>query len=552
MVTCDNTELFLDEACIRLKSLLKFDTWLYSLSHECNECPYTRFEKILANSNSSIKLNTAERYKWRILKNNASDEFEAATIARDLVLCQFEPNVGQFGHYDLTVNDTSCIFETIREPKNPYVSLAVAIGIVVILLFGLSMLNCLIKTLLRINLKLNVASVEEKVKRKRRLRAIDTVRGISILFMIFVNNGAAGYPLLEHATWNGLRIGDLVFPCFLWIMGVCIPLSLFTQLSRNVSRFTICLSIIKRSIWLFLIGICLNTLVTGSQLEEIRIFGVLQRFGIAYLVSGCLYALLCSRTKEERIIFKNFGDIVSLWLQWIVVLGIVILHCMITFKVDIPDCPRGYLGPGGRHDYGRYVNCTGGSAGYIDKLVLGTGHIFQWPAIRFVYGSEAFDPEGMLGCLTSILQVFLGIQSGTTILYYHDWKQRIPRWITLALFLSVLGYILHSLNIIPINKSLWSLSFVFVTTSFSLVLLSICYILVDVVQIWKGGPFRIPGMNALVMYIGHMVCYQIFPFHWKIGKMKTHEMLLAETLWCVGLWTVIAYVLHKRKIFITL
>ncbi|XP_043470030.1 heparan-alpha-glucosaminide N-acetyltransferase-like [Leptopilina heterotoma] len=551
MDSCDNTELFFDQACITLKSLLKFDTWLYSLSYDCNECPYTRLKRISANSNSSIKINTAERYKWRILKNNGSEEFESAAISRDL-LCKFEPNVGQFGHYDLIINDTNCVFQSIKDPINPYISLAIAIGIVISLLFGLSILNYLIKTLLRFIHKSEAANTQEKVKRKSRVRAIDTVRGISILFMIFVNNGAAGYPLLEHATWNGLRIGDLVFPCFLWIMGVCIPLSLFSQLSRNVSRFTICLSIVKRSIWLFLIGISLNTLVTGSQLEDIRIFGVLQRFGVAYLVSGCLYALLSSRTKDERIIFKNFADIVSLWLQWIIVLGIVVLHCLITFRLDIPECPRGYLGPGGRHADGKYMNCTGGSAGYIDRILLGVNHIFQWPAIRSVYGSEAFDPEGTLGCLTSIFQVFLGIQSGSTILYYHDWKQRIPRWITWALFLSVLGYILHSQNIIPINKSLWSLSFVFVTTSFSLFLLCICYLLVDVVKIWKGGPFRIPGMNALVMYIGHMVCYQIFPFHWKIGKMKTHELLLAETLWCVCLWIVIAYVLHKRKIFITL
>lgn len=63
--------------------------------------------------------------------------------------------------------------------------------------------------------------------------------------MIFVNNGAGGFPLLEHATWDGLRIGDFVFPCFLWIMGVCIPISLFSQLSRGVSRLKICVSIVK-------------------------------------------------------------------------------------------------------------------------------------------------------------------------------------------------------------------------------------------------------------------------------------------------------------------
>ncbi|XP_051168988.1 heparan-alpha-glucosaminide N-acetyltransferase-like isoform X2 [Leptopilina boulardi] len=550
MDSCNNSELFFDEACVFLKSLLKFDTWLYSLSSDCFQCPYKRLEKIPLESNFSIKFNTVQSYSWRVLKNNGTEDFLSATDSRN-VLCQLDSKLGQFGQYELIINDTNCRIETIKHPTNAYISLAIAIGIVMSLLLGLSLVNYLTKALLKIYHKSEMTNKPEK-SIKNRVKAIDTFRGISIIYMIFVNNGAGGFPLLEHATWDGLRIGDFVFPCFLWIMGVCIPISLFSQLSRGVSRLKICVSIVKRSIWLFLIGISLNTLVNGSQLEDIRIFGVLQRFSVAYLISGCIYALQSSRTKEEKDIFKNFADIISLWIQWIIIICIVIIHSLITFKLSIPECPRGYLGPGGQHANGKYINCTGGSAGYIDKTLMGVNHVFQWPEIRSVYGSEPFDPEGILGCLTSIFQVFLGIQSGQTILYYRDWKQRILRWFSWALILGIVGCILHLNDIIPINKHLWSLSFVFVTTSFALCLLCICYLLVDVVKIWRGGPFRIPGMNALVMYIGHMVCYKIFPFHWKFGKMKTHELLLAESFWCVGLWIVIAYVLYKRKIFITL
>lgn len=70
-------------------------------------------------------------------------------------------------------------------------------------------------------------------------------RRMSILLMIFVNNGAAGYEFLEHATWNGLLVGDLVFPCFMWIMGVCIPLSISAQLSRGTPRLSVCRAIVK-------------------------------------------------------------------------------------------------------------------------------------------------------------------------------------------------------------------------------------------------------------------------------------------------------------------
>ena len=68
---------------------------------------------------------------------------------------------------------------------------------------------------------------------------------MSILLMIFVNNGAGGYQFLEHATWNGLQLGDLVFPCFMWIMGVCMPLSISSQLSHGISTFNLCSAIVK-------------------------------------------------------------------------------------------------------------------------------------------------------------------------------------------------------------------------------------------------------------------------------------------------------------------
>lgn len=549
MGSCNN-ELLFDEACVSLRSLSKFDTWLYSLSSDCFECPYIRKEKITMESNLSIKFNTAHSYSLRVLKNNGSEDFVSASNSRN-VLCQLEPEIGQFGHYELLVNETNCTFQSTKSPKNAYSPLYIAIGIVIGLLILLSILKWLIKKLPKFINKVDTSDTQKSTG-KNRVRAIDTVRGISILFMIFVNGGAGGYALLEHATWDGLLLGDLVFPCFLWIMGVCIPLSLFSQLSRGVSRIQICLSILKRSFWLFLIGVSLNTHVTGAQLEKIRIFGVLQRFGIAYLVSGCMYALLSSKKRREKKLFKHFNDMISLWIQWTMVTCILIIHCMIIFELPIPGCPRGYLGPGGLHEDGKYINCTGGATGYIDKTILGFNHMYKFPAIRSVYKSEAFDPEGILGCLTSIVQVFLGIQSGQILLYYRDWRQRMLRWLSWALFLGVLGCILHFVDAIPINKHLWSLSFVFVTTCFSLCLLCICYLLVDVVGIWQGGPFRIPGMNSLVMFIGHTVCYKIFPFHWKLQKMKTHEWLLAESLWCVALWVVVAYVLHKKKIYITL
>ncbi|KAJ8667901.1 hypothetical protein QAD02_009564 [Eretmocerus hayati] len=430
-------------------------------------------------------------------------------------------------------------------------TLAVVAGLIVLLLLGLFVLK-----------RFRICRIEQESSRndneavknegaKKRVRSIDTVRGMSILLMIFVNSGAGGYYFSEHTTWDGLLIGDLVFPTFMWIMGVCIPLSISSQLSRGISKFSVCQAIVKRSFCLFCIGVALNTLGGRNQIEDIRIFGVLQRFSIAYLVVGVTYALMCT-TEDGNSEAGPIRDISILVPQWIIALSVLAAHCFIVFLLPVPGCPKGYFGPGGRHADSKYLNCTGGATGYVDKLLLGENHIFRFPTTDKVYGSGRFDPEGILGCLTSIFQVFLGVQAGQTMRIYKGWKSRILRWLTWALVLGVIGISLHFTKVVPVNKNLWSISFVMVTTCFSLGLLSASYLFTDVLNIWDGGPFRIPGMNSTVMYIGHQIFYVLFPFHWKIGKMNTHSWQLAENLWVVTVWTCIAYILHRKRIYVTL
>ncbi|XP_033217989.1 heparan-alpha-glucosaminide N-acetyltransferase isoform X2 [Belonocnema kinseyi] len=552
---CDYDELAFDEACVLLRSNSNStDLWLYSLSFDCIACPYTRIGNIFKETNLSVKFNTAKSHRWKILRSNGSEDYLSESDMRN-TLYHFLPRMEQFGFYQLTVNDTNCDFKTIKRPTNSYTPLAITIGIIVTFLIGLLAVKwCTNRMKKKFEKNFDVNRIQERSGAKPRVQSIDTVRGISILFMIFVNDGAGGYPVLEHATWDGLLVGDLVFPCFMWIMGVCIPIALSSQLSRGISRLSICSSIVKRSLMLFFIGLCLNTIGTEARLEEIRIFGVLQRFGVAYLVTGIIYTSQCPRKKKEaqRTITRSFMDVITLWSQWLMILCIVLIHCLVTLQFWIPGCPKGYLGPGGRHADGKYTNCTGGAAGFIDRNLLGVRHIYKQLAIRSVYGSGPFDPEGILGCLTSIFQVFLGVQCGQTLIYHMNWKGRIIRWISWALVLGSLGSILHFKHYIPVNKNLWSLSFVLVTSCFSLCLLTACYLFIDVAKIWRGGPFRIPGMNALAMYIGHQICYQILPFNWKIGEMKTHGWLLAESLWGVALWIVVSYILHRKKIYITL
>ncbi|KAJ8929007.1 hypothetical protein NQ314_018366 [Rhamnusium bicolor] len=160
--------------------------------------------------------------------------------------------------------------------------------------------------------------------------------------MIFANFGSGGYEFIDHAIWNGLHVADLVFPCFVWIMGVCIPISLTSSFKKDVSNKIIIKNVLKRSVKLFCLGIFLGS---GSDLNYLRIFGVLQRFGVAYLV------------------------VTTIW---------------------------GYMGPGGLHKNQAFSKCVGGATSYIDGLILGN-HRYQNPTIYEVYESKPFDPEGVLG-----------------------------------------------------------------------------------------------------------------------------------------------------------
>ncbi|KRT86311.1 hypothetical protein AMK59_1496, partial [Oryctes borbonicus] len=133
----------------------------------------------------------------------------------------------------------------------------------------------------------------------------------------------------------------------------------------------------------------------------------------------------------------------------------------------------GYLGPGGYHENGEYFNCTGGITGYVDRKVLGK-HTYQYAEIRTIYQTPfAFDPEGLLGCLPSIVHVFIGVQAGVILMTFKDHKGRMLRWLVWAIIFGIIGGGLCGFSkedgVIPLNKHLWSLSFVLVTSCFAFI-----------------------------------------------------------------------------------
>lgn len=229
-----------------------------------------------------------------------------------------------------------------------------------------------------------------------------------------------------------------------------------------------------------------------------------------------------------------------------------------------PSISSGYLGPGGIHlykdiaSYPSPSHCIGGAAGYIDTQILTIHHIFKFPTALSTYEAGPFDPEGILGTLPSIFQVWLGVQTGMTLQVFPTAKARLIRWSLWAILTGGVGAALSSAKqtggLIPLNKNLWSLSYVAVTTCFALLLLITLFVLIDLKKWWSGSPFYEPGMNSILLYVGHSVGYVILPFHfgYKAAMVGTHFVRLVEALWGTSLWVLIAIYLCNIEYFWTL
>jgi len=553
----DLDELGTDQAYINVSSSAQSTLWLYTLSENCDSCPW----QIYGNLTNSLLLKMSTHHTTHYL---VSSELPAALVRTDSDLlaastvCKQSINIGEFGVYDFDVD--TCSVETALEPVNANLALLVCFLFylaLALICFGLKKIPG--QPVHKFEEWLGWR-VEGKEPGKQRLRSLDTFRGIALALMIFVNDGGGAYWFLEHATWNGLYVADLVFPWFLWIMGVCIPMSVKSNNRRKVPFSTVMWQITVRSVKLFMLGFVLNTLGGWINLGRLRVPGVLQRFGIAYFVVAAVGNLL----SRFRVLPQNknepgwLTDVLDLLPHWVVMLVILLIHQLVVWLVPAPGCPQGYRGPGGLHDWSperNFSGCIGGITGYIDKAFFSVDHIYGNPTARGVYQASEFDPEGILGSLTTIFQVWLGFQAGYTLQVYSDHTHRVLRWTGWSVITGVIGAILcggsQNGGWVPLNKNLWSISFVMVTSCFAFILLAFLYIIIDQKHWWKGQPFFYAGMNSILLYCGHSVGYNLFPWHFIVGDMRTHAARLPEALWGTSLWIYIAFVLYKKKVFVT-
>ncbi|XP_014448227.1 heparan-alpha-glucosaminide N-acetyltransferase [Tupaia chinensis] len=588
-----HVELKMDQALLLIQNeLLGRNVTVLWQSERCYRCSL----QVLANVSGSgkpgkpritaVAVNTQHGSILQV--NDALEEKE---------VCRLEYKFGEFGNYSLLVKhsqnglgESACDLVVNENPvdSNLPVTIAFLIGLALIItisflrfLFSLDDFhNCISKAMNSretdrlINSELGSPSRADPLGGEtrpepwrpaaspHRLRCVDTFRGIALILMVFVNYGGGKYWYFKHASWNGLTVADLVFPWFVFIMGSSIFLSMTSMLQRGCSKFRLLGKIAWRSFLLICIGIVIvnpNYCLGPLSWDKVRIPGVLQRLGVTFFVVAVLELLFAKPVPENCASERSclsLRDVTSSWPQWLVILMLESIWLGLTFFLPVPGCPKGYLGPGGIGDFGKYPNCTGGAAGYIDHLLLGADHLYKHPSSTVLYHTEvAYDPEGILGTINSIVMAFLGVQAGKILLYYKDRTKdiliRFTAWCCILGLISIgLTKISENEGFIPVNKNLWSISYVTTLSSFAFFILLILYPVVDVRGLWTGTPFFYPGMNSILVYVGHEVFQNYFPFQWRLEDNQSHKEHLTQNIVATVLWVLIAYILYKKKIFL--
>jgi predicted acyltransferase len=373
--------------------------------------------------------------------------------------------------------------------------------------------------------------VDESAARVARMSArfgsIDVGRGFTIAGMLLVN--AAGdfghvYKQLAHAPWDGFTFADLIFPSFVFLMGASIAFSLDSSRGGRTPRPALWGRILRRSLFLLLLGLLVNG-YPSFDFASLRIPGVLQRIALSYLVAASVF-LAVPRAVTQLGVGAAFVIAYELLLR---------------------------VGGG----TGTWLTVDGNFAGAVDRLLL-RGHML----------TPTFDPEGVLAVLPTAATALLGCVAGR---WLRNAKGPAPRILGLAaagLLLLAGGLVLHPL--IPINKSLWSASFVLVTGGLCSLMVATLHGVVDVAGIGRWAtPFRWLGQNPIAIYVlsslltttslaiviglggpspATLHVWTFEHLYLPLACPETASLLHAATF--LGIWTAIAGLMQRKQFFL--
>ncbi|XP_071337482.1 heparan-alpha-glucosaminide N-acetyltransferase isoform X3 [Trachinotus anak] len=563
--------LKMDQALLTFHNQLTEEVQLFYTSDYCYKCVYQRLATVRPdNNNASVVIST--RFTLTL---------QVESWTRNATLCRWSQAYGEGGHYSVWIqmseaaSEPSCTHSVDKRPNNTYLPILVSallLAVIALLYFvapSVYRRRCTSNFIETICCQGSQYSVDDEGEpageattkaKPTRLRSLDTFRGFALTVMVFVNYGGGGYWFFQHAPWNGLTVADLVMPWFVFIIGTSVVLAFRSMQRRGVSRLQLLRKTTWRTVVLMMLGFCfLNYSPRDGPLSWswLRIPGVLQRLGFTYFVLSLLQTFWGQKEIPLRLYhwWNPVQDVVLYWPQWLIIILLETLWLCITFIMPVPNCPTGYLGAGGIGDNGLYPNCTGGAAGYIDRLMFGD-NMYRYPTCKMMYHTtQPFDPEGVLGTINSIVMGFLGMQAGKIILSYKELNVHIlGRFLAWAVVLGISAAILSKCTrdggFIPVNKNLWSLSYVTCMGCFSFLLLGAMYFVTDVKGWWGGQPFIYPGMNSIFVYVGHSLLGFYFPFSWEMHFQQSHWEWLLQSLWGTALWVFIAYLLYRKKFFL--
>ena len=362
-----------------------------------------------------------------------------------------------------------------------------------------------------------------------RLASLDAFRGLAIAGMILVNNPGSWahvYPPLLHATWHGATPTDLVFPFFLFAVGVAMSFSFASRAARGDTRLRLWRHVATRALVLYGLGLFMAA-YPRFDFATVRLVGVLARIAMVYVVAGTLVLFLSRRAV--------FGTMLALLLGYWALMALV----------PVPGFGAGDLSP------------EGNLAAWIDRMVLGA---HMWSG-----GGGVYDPEGLLSTLPAVSSALAGLFAGD---YLRSGGAATGRLIGLGAVLIATG---HAWDLVfPINKPIWTSSYVVYTTGWALVALGALYLLIDVRgrRAW-ARPLVVYGMNAITVFVASgLVAKQLVL--WRIptgaGETTSAYNLVYETAFAswagplngslafavatVLLWLGVSWAMYSRRIFL--
>lgn len=354
-----------------------------------------------------------------------------------------------------------------------------------------------------------------------RLISLDAFRGATIALMVLVNTAGDSshvYAPLEHADWNGWTPTDVVFPSFLWIVGVAMTLSMGKRLASGATRQKLFLQVLRRSAIIYALGL-LVYLFPHFDFATMRVLGVLQRIAICYLIAAAVYLTTSVR-----------GQI-----AWIV--AVLAGYWLIMFYAPVPGYGAGHL------DVERNF------AHYVDRIVLGV-HNYRH--------TRTWDPEGIVSTLPAIATALLGVLAGQVLRLKRELAERTV-WLFLAGNLLIAAALICNIWL-PINKKLWTSSFALFMAGLDFVIFAMFVWLVDGLGYKKiVKPFVILGMNAIAVYMASELLDELLSSAHLRGPIyqtlfaPLASPINASLLYAmayVALMFALAYLLYRRRWFL--